>query len=400
MYCSNENVTPSNVDEVHSALYVKDKYSLSDTNFHELSMLSDLPKSSQVKKLAHEMNHQFHIYNAPNGVVGIQQSLKARITQHLTYLIEKATKLGKEIPTHFRIKLTGDGTQNARELSVVNFAFTILEEDNLALSVRGNHSIAILRVSEDYDDLLQSLQDIISEAKDLETVTINDISYQIQLFLGGDWKFLAIICGLESATSQHACIWCKCSKTERCNMELEWSITDPTKGARTIEEITKKAKLGKTNNERYNCCGKPAFPFIPIHRVVIDPLHMFLRISDVLINLLIRDLRVLDGIEKAVSIDRSKTKHLEHYEQFLHDSCKINFKFYTDKASKALKWRDLVGPEKIRLFRNINIPTLFPNLKNNVELQELWTKFYELIQFLNESRSGCEPVEFDRRAKS
>ena len=57
-----------------------------------------------------------------------------------------------------------------------------------------------------------------------------------------------------------------------------------------------------------------------------------------------------------------------------------------------------MGPEKIRLFRNINIPTLFPNLKNNVELRELWTKFYELIQFLNEP--GCEPVEFDRHAKS
>ena len=51
---------------------------------------------------------------------------------------------------------------------------------------------------------------------------------------------------------------------------------------------------------------------------------MFLRISDVLINLLIRDLRVLDGIEKAVSIDRTKAKHLERYKQFLHDSCKIN----------------------------------------------------------------------------
>ena len=40
-----ENVTPSNIDKVHSALYVKDKFSLSDTGFHVLSMLSDLPNS-------------------------------------------------------------------------------------------------------------------------------------------------------------------------------------------------------------------------------------------------------------------------------------------------------------------------------------------------------------------
>ena len=74
----------------------------------------------------------------------------------------------------------GDGTQIARELSVVNFAFTILEEENLALSVKGNHSVAILRVSENYDELLQGLHDIIAEAEDIEMIIINDVSYQIQ----------------------------------------------------------------------------------------------------------------------------------------------------------------------------------------------------------------------------
>ena len=102
---------------------------------------------------------------------------------------------------------------------------------------------------------------------------------------------------------------------------------------------------------------------------------MFLRMSDVLINLLIRDLRVLDGIEKAHSLDRTKAKHLEQYEQFLDQSCKIHFKFYANKTSQGIKWRDLVGPEKIRLFKNINIPTLFPALEKSIQLQKLWTTF-------------------------
>ena len=60
---SKENILPSNMDKVHSALYVKDKYALSDNAFHELTMISsDLPKSNQVKKLAHEMSNQFHIH--------------------------------------------------------------------------------------------------------------------------------------------------------------------------------------------------------------------------------------------------------------------------------------------------------------------------------------------------
>ena len=398
-FCSKENISPTmgKEDKVQSTLYVKDKYSISDSAFHELAMLSDLPKSNQVKKLAHEMSHQFNIYNAPSGIVGVQQSLKARITTRLAHLIEKGAKLGKQIPSCFRIKLTGDGTQIARGLSVVNFGFTILEEDNLALSVKGNHSVAILRVSESYDDLLQGLQDIIAEAKDIETITINDVAYQVQLFLGGDWKFLSVICGIESATSEYACIWCKCSKSERCDMKLKWSITDTEKGARTIEEITEKSKLSKKSKQRYNCCKKPAFPFIPLHQVIIDPLHMFLRISDVLINLLIRDLRVLDGIEKVQGLDRTKAKHLEHYEQFLQQSCKIHFKFYADKTTQGIKWRDLMGPEKIKLFSNIDIPTLFPALEKKVQLQKLWKTFFELIKYLNESE--CDHVEFDSRAK-
>ena len=44
---------------------------------------------------------------------------------------------------------------------------------------------------------------------------------------------------------------------------------------------------------------KPAhFPCIPIARVIPDILHLFLRILDVLTNLLISELRRLDGIDK------------------------------------------------------------------------------------------------------
>jgi hypothetical protein len=199
-----------------------------------------------------------------------------------------------------KVKLTGDGTQIARGLSVVNVAFTILEEGQQATSVVGNHSIAILRVSEKYDDLASALEDIISEAKDLEVVTVEERVYRIQLFLGGDWKFLACVCGLECATSRYACIWCKCPKEKRWDMGVTWSLTDPEKGARTVREISDKSKLAKSS-KRFNCSRVLMLPFIPLQRVVIDSLHLFLRIADVLINLLIRDIRTLDGINKAVS---------------------------------------------------------------------------------------------------
>ena len=230
---------------------------------------------------------------------------------------------------------------NARGLTVVNIAFTILEEGACSQSASGNHSISIMKISESYDDLAHGLEDICNEARQLEVLEICGVAYTINFFLSGYWKFLAMVCGLQSATCEYACIWCKCPKKHRCDMTMSWSITDVAKGARTIGEIQQKSKLSKSSKHRYNCCHEPIFPFIPMHRVVIDSLHLFLRIADVLINLLIRDLRILDGID-------SNRAYIKKYEVFLNESCKVRFQWYVDKDSKKLKWRDLTGPEKVR----------------------------------------------------
>ena len=262
-------------DKACSALFVKDKYSISDQAFHELSMITPgLPSSSTVKKLAISMNSKFNISPCPNGIIGVQQSLRVRIAYHIKSLLEK-TKENTDLPSNIRVKLTGDGTRIARGLNVVNFAFTILEEGAKAQSVAGNHTIAIMKVSESYDELVSGLTDICQEARDLDVITIDQKIYKITFFLGGDWKFLATVNGLESANADFACIWCKCAKTQRFDMSLQWSINDATKGARTIEEISKKAKLPKRSKDRYSCCREPIFPFIPIDRVVIDTLHLF-----------------------------------------------------------------------------------------------------------------------------
>ena len=320
----------------------------------------------------------------------MQQSLKKRVLQRLEVLIRKNTEEGIDTPDTIRIKLTGDGTQIGRELKVINFAFTIIEEGEKAQSVAGNYSLAILQTGESYDDLAKGLEDICTEAKDLEVLTVGEKVYRIQFFLGGDLKFLAIVCGIEAANADHACIWCKCPKDLRSDMTKQWSIKDQTKGARTIEEITTMSKLGKRNPSRHNCSHKPLFPFVPIERVIIDSLHMFLRISDTLTNLLIRDLVIQD--------DSEKTNYLEIYKTFLNEECNIRFKWAESKEKKELKYRDLTGPEKIRLFTKINIPSLFPTLPKREQLQNLWCTFFKLINKINEQ--NCDSVEIDIGTKS
>ena len=58
---------------------------------------------------------------------------------------------------------------------------------------------------------------------------------------------------------------------------------------------------------------------------------MFLRISDNLTNLLIRDLKIQDALNKTAD-----TTNLKIYETFLNEGCKIHFKWNMDRESKEL----------------------------------------------------------------
>ena len=47
-----------------------------------------------------------------------------------------------------------------------------------------------------------------------------------------------------------------------------------------------------------------------------------------------------------------------------------------------MKWRDLTGPEKKRLFEHIDIPALFPSLENSQKIQKLWIELLKVYLFL------------------
>ena len=163
------------------------------------------------------------------------------------------------------------------------------------------------------------LEDICSAAKDIEVVSIEGQVHRIQFYLAGDLKYLALVCGIENADAEHACVWCKCPKSKRANMQIQCSIIDPIRRARTIEKIVEKCKLAKRNKNQYNCKNPPLFPFIPIKQVVIDNLHLFLKMSDILTDQLIRDLRIHDATHTM------KITYLKVYENFVNKKCEVCF---------------------------------------------------------------------------
>ena len=205
--------------------------------------------------------------------------------------------------------------------------------------------------------------------------------FYIDWFRGGDWKFLACVCGLGAATANHPCIWCKCELYNKYDGRNEWALLDTKWGAHAIEEIQKISSLRSQGVERYNVKHSPLFPPIPLDHIVIDSLHLFLRISDNLINLLILEFRCQDSIEKKTAftngLPRSKCKYMARWESYLNDTLKISFHWYVCKDSKKLKWRDLTGPEKLKLFQNVNIDELLPGYP------QLWKQFLSITNFYN-----------------
>ena len=63
-----------------------------------------------------------------------------------------------------------------------------------------------------------------------------------------------------------------------------------------------------------------------------------------------------------------KQKHMRSYEEFI-ESIRISFNFRINKESKKPEYRDLTGPEKLKLFQNVNIPFLLPQRSQNKDIQ-------------------------------
>lgn len=150
------------------------------------------------------------------------------------------------------------------------------------------------------------------------------------------------VLGIDGATSTYSCIWCKCPKQQRFDPTEKWSLTDTTKGARSTEENSKQA------GKKFNVSNVPLFPSIPLANVVIDNLHLFLRVSDVLIDQLIIELKRQDALDKHrtfTSFNISNHSHLSHYEAFVSSCAVSDFTFYIGHTSKQLKCRSLTGPE-------------------------------------------------------
>lgn len=97
----------------------------------------------------------------------------------------------------------------------------------------------------------------------------------------------------------------------------------------------------------------------------------------------------------------NKYKHLAGWEKYLSETLKIPFNWFICKESKKLKWRDLTGPEKLVLFRNIKIRNVLPTFEDGDKIQCLWDTFLNISEILSSSnKNEINVEEFSRQTKS
>jgi hypothetical protein len=296
------------------------------------------------------------------------------------------------------VKLSADGTNIGRNLKLLNFTFTILNEGARAKRATGNYTLGIYEIeNEQHASLTECFKELIEEFERTSEIEVCGRTVKVVYYYGADWKMLAIVLGLQGANSKYPCVWCKCAKEEFYRTDKDWSIVEADKGARSFEE--REAILAYNEKDKKDLVifgySKPSVfrSFIPNQRYMIDMLHLFLRISDTLFNLLVKDCTLADGFDMyAISkFELVKYKHMNSLQHFLNEKCNVTFKFLWIAETRKLTWRDLVGPEKHKLFENFSLKEIIPDHEKFDSVVKIWEDFYELMNLVKAIQiDACE----------
>ena len=176
-----EEVNNGALDTVNLILYLKDWYNISHGAYHELAKVcKEMPRQHKIKERISELNQLWRIFPTPNNTQGVQQSLKDRLELRIRHLVKSNGDPNSPFLQNkvVHVKLSGDGMKIGKRLHVVAFTFTLLNE-NQSASAAGNHILAVFKQPESYNCLKLALADIINEAKELKTITIDGMTFEI-----------------------------------------------------------------------------------------------------------------------------------------------------------------------------------------------------------------------------
>ena len=284
-------------EKVKHLLFILDSFSISDGAYHDLTLQNDkMITSYLIKQCRDQLNSMCTISTTPGEASGAQMSVRHTINQLLITFEDYA-----EATSVVKLKFAADGAKMSRVSNFLVFSLTLLD-NNQVFSSHGQHTIGIASARENYICISESFSDIFNDINDIMGTSIigeipfecsNGKAYYLELFLGGDMNFLLTALGLNAANSKYSCLCCKIDKYCRGDMSKDENYYSSEKMKRTLHGM--KILHSKKSND-FGCIHPPLLN-IDLNHVVVDKLHLLMRIVDVLLRNIIEDSVKLDQKE-------------------------------------------------------------------------------------------------------
>ena len=359
-----------NKHHVRQLLFILDKFGISDAAYYELSMISqELPRKYLIVQERANLNKLFHIERSPGNTPGAYVKIRDEITSFL-----HSSGVDNDKPV--KVKVSGDGASVSRISNFVTISLTFPEEENCS-SVNNVRAIGIFKCKEAYDELSSCCAPIFQELNSLMNegeITVGETKYKLDIFFGGDMKFVQLCLGLNGSTANYACPWCHVHKNDRPDLDKPLDFYNSPEMARTAENLRQNAKLNKFG------CRHPPLVNIDPQNVVPDELHLFLRISDVLLKNLIDDCKQLDS---KLEVLGQKPHHVQDLVDKIRD-CGVPFNVWADKQSGEMQWTSLSGNAYKKLHLSLPDKLLFViNNETHDDVCKIWRDFSDIHKMLN-----------------
>ena len=367
--------------------------------------VNGLPKSYLVKQRRDQLNEICHIDPTPGSAEGAQMSFTGLLRARVQDLISREKINWKQ--HSIQVKTSGDGTRMTRNSCFILISFSLLQAGDDVMSASGNHTIAIVKGSESYNTLKEAFGSVFSEINDTIKkghIVANESQYNVEFFLGGDYKFLLIMMGMKGATSIYSCLWCKIAKDCRWKMDLNLYYYNTPPLLRTLEEMSKMAQK-KGKQEKYSCEHEPLLN-IELDHVVLDELHLLLHFMDVLINNLVSEVVEWDRKENFNKRKADqKDSHIKTLQSTIR-SCGISFEIWEKtnadgKGSGQHDFTSLLGSDKKKLLTDLPQKLNTCTHKDTCQtVMQIWTDFKELYNIITNSNPTPNMIDqYFKKAK-
>ncbi len=233
--------------DVDKCIYFKDKITMADHKYHAfkngMELKTQMASLKAIRKRKAEISTYTEINEFSNGYyIKPVKLIKLRILKFLNALSNEALLRNNKI----QIKLSCDGTQLSRNVTIINFVFSIINEGKKASTASGNYRIGAFRIlKENYEAIkpwLPALYEQIKILKDFKYIKTSNIllenseyeefreasdfdeqnlySFEIEYLFSADMKMILLVLGLKSASSNSPCFLCEVISDEKKGLTL------------------------------------------------------------------------------------------------------------------------------------------------------------------------------------